>query len=418
MRGRTGGIGKARDRFFVKLLVKLSSSGYIEQMARFDEFQGKALLFLFFLLFVWFISFSVRIVFSPILPIVEDEFLVSHAKASAIFTFLSAGYGISVILSGFFSGRVGYKRSIVVSLALLGVLAFVIPSARAFYLLYFFAFVLGLGHGMYIPSAIPLITEYYAEKNWGKAISIHDTGASLAIFATPLVVLLLLQLFPWRGIFVVYGCVFFACLTVFTLVSTEVRIHNPARTMFRQIVRIGSLWFMTAIWIFGAGSNLGIYAITPLYLTKELGLSIDYANTILAVSRLVSIGVAVACGFVVDRFSLRKIMFFLLSVTAVFTVLLGLSPVKWTGVFLFFQAFFVTGFFPVGLVAIARTFSREMRGLATGIILSSSFFLGGGVMPWLLGLSGDLYSFRLGITVLGVLTLFASGLVFRLKELK
>jgi len=175
---------------------------------------------------------------------------------------------------------------------------------------------------------------------------------------------------------------------------------------------------MTCIWVFGAGSNLGIYSITPLYLTKELGLTIDYANTILGVSRLVSIGVAVACGFIVDRFSLRRIMFFLLAVTSVFTVLLGLSPVRHTGVLLFFQAFFVTGFFPVGLVAIARTFAREMRGLATGVILSASFFMGGGVMPWLLGVSGDLYSFRLGITILGVLTLFASTLVFRLRELK
>ena len=166
---------------------------------------------------------------------------------------------------------------------------------------------------------------------------------------------------------------------------------------------------MTLIWIFGAGSNLGIYAITPLYLTKELGLSIDYANTILGISRLVSIGVAIACGFLVDRFSLRNMMFLMMLITGIFTVLMGLSPVKYTGVLLFFQAFFVTGFFPIGLVGIARTFDREMRGLATGIILASSFFIGGGVVPWLLGVSGDLYSFRLGITVLGVLTMLASA---------
>ncbi|HOD75931.1 MAG TPA: MFS transporter, partial [Syntrophorhabdaceae bacterium] len=171
-------------------------------MARFEEFRGKALVFLLFLLFVWFVSFSIRIVFSPILPLVEDEFGVHHAKASAIFTFLSAGYGLSVILSGLLSGRVGYKRTIVLSLSLLSILAFLIPAVHTFYLLYFFAFFLGFAHGMYIPSAIPLITEYYTEKNWGKAIAIHDTGASLAIFATPLVVLFLLHFFPWRGIFV------------------------------------------------------------------------------------------------------------------------------------------------------------------------------------------------------------------------
>jgi sugar phosphate permease len=128
--------------------------------------------------------------------------------------------------------------------------------------------------------------------------------------------------------------------------------------------------------------------------------------------------VAVACGFIVDRFNLRKIMFFMTAITGVLTVILGLASVRCTGVVLFLQALFVTGFFPVGLVAIARTFSREMRGLATGIILALSFFAGGGVTPYLLGVSGDLYSFRLGITILGILTILASTLIFRLKELK
>jgi hypothetical protein len=111
-------------------------------------------------------------------------------------------------------------------------------------------------------------------------------------------------------------------------------------------------------------------------------------------------------------------MFFMLLITGIFTVLMGLAPVRYTGLLLFFQAFFVTGFFPVGLVGIARTFGREMRGLATGMILAASFFTGGGVVPWLLGVSGDLYSFRLGIVILGILTILISSLVFRLRELK
>ena len=318
----------------------------------------------------------------------------------------------------FFSGKLGYKKSIVFSLALLSLVTLLIPLVYNFYLLYLFAFVLGFSVGLYLPSAIPLITEYYAEKNWGKAIAIHDVGASGAIFATPLIALFLLHYFPWRGIFVVYACVFFTCLVVFFIVSGEVKISNPPKTIFRDVVRIRSLWLMAAIWIFGAGANLGIYSIAPLYLTKELQLSIDFANTILGISRLASIGVAVACGFLVDRFNLRKIIFLMLVITGVFTVLLGLASARYTGIVLFLQALFVTGFFPVGLVAIARTFDREMRGLATGIIVSVSMVVGGGIVPYLLGVSGDLYSFRLGITVLGIFTALASSLIFRLKELK
>jgi hypothetical protein len=43
--------------------------------------------------------------------------------------------------------------------------------------------------------------------------------------------------------------------------------------------------------------------------------------------------------------------------------------------------------------------------------------VGSGIVPWLLGVSGDLYSFRLGIIILGLLTTAASTLILRLKEL-
>ena len=387
-------------------------------MARYSNLRGRALSFLLFLWFIWFVNFTIRIVFAPILPLVEDEFMVNHAQASSIFIFLSAGYGVAVIVSGLFSGKFGYKKSIILSLLLLGLVAFLIPLVHKFYLIYLFAFVLGFSVGFYLPSAIPLITEYYSEKDWGKAIAIHDTGASSAIFATPFVALFLLQFFPWRGIFVVFGFIYIACSIIFCFVSTEVKITNPPKAVFSDLIKIRSLWLMCIIWVFGAGANLGIYSIIPLYLTKELQLNIGYANTILGVSRLGSVAVAIACGFLIDRFNLKKIMFLVMIITGVFTVFMGLISVRYIGIVLFLQAFFVTAFFPVGLVALAKTFNREMRSLATGIILALAIAFGGGIIPYLLGVSGDLYSFRLGITILGIFVGLSSTLIFHLKELE
>ena len=135
-------------------------------------------------------------------------------------------------------------------------------------------------------------------------------------------------------------------------------------------------------------------------------------------SRLGSVAVAIACGFLIDRFNLKKIMFLVMIITGVFTVIMGLVSVRYIGIVLFLQAFFVTAFFPVGLVAIAKTFNREMRSLATGIILALAIAFGGGIIPYLLGVSGDLYSFRLGITILGIFVGLSSTLIFHLKELE
>jgi NNP family nitrate/nitrite transporter-like MFS transporter len=301
---------------------------------------------------------------------------------------------------------------------MISMVAFLIPLAHNFFLLYLFAFVVGFSVGLYVPSVIPLITEYYSEKNWGKAIAIHDTGAAAGILATPLIALFLLNFFPWRGIFVVFACVFLVCSVVFLFVSTEVRTSNPPKTTLKDIIKIRSLWLMAVLWIFSMGANLGIYSIVPLYLTKELNLTIGYANTVLGISRLGSVVVAVACGFLIDRFDLRKVMFLVMIVTSVLVVMMGVVSVKYIGIILFLQASCVTGFFPIGLVALAKTFNREMRGLATGIILAVSNIFGSGITPYLLGISGDLHSFRLGITILGIFVGLASTLVFHLRELE
>ena len=160
--------------------------------------RGRGLSFLFLLWFLWFINMSVRVIFSPILPLIEDEFMITHARASSIFVFLAIGYGISMFFSGIFGGRLGHKRSIVVSLIVSAVFFFLIPCIKAFPVLYLFSLVLGLSIGMYLPSAIPLITEHFAEKDWGKTIAIHDSGASVGIFGVPLITLFLLQFFKWR----------------------------------------------------------------------------------------------------------------------------------------------------------------------------------------------------------------------------
>ncbi len=187
--------------------------------------------------------------------------------------------------------------------------------------------------------------------------------------------------------------------------------------MFSQIIKRRSLWLMAILWIFGASANIGIYSITPLYLTKELNMDMGYANTILGISRLGSIGIAIACGFIVDRFSLKHFMFIVLSIASIFTILLGVIGARYIGLILFLQAIFITGFFPIGLVAIARLFAREIRSLATGIIIALSILFGGGIAPYLLGVAGDHLTFGLGITILGVLIMLSSTLLFRLREL-
>jgi MFS family permease len=386
-------------------------------MEHHNALKSKAFLFLLFLWYLWFINFTVRAIFAPILPLIEDEFVISHAKATSIFIFQSIGFAVSVLLSGFYSGRFGYKKTILSSLLISSLAFFFIPFVKNFMVFYIFAFILGFTTGLYLPSAISLITEYFAEKDWGKSIAIHDSAAPIAIFSTPLIAIFLLHFFKWRGIFEIFAVIFLASALVFFFVSDEVKVrHSGKKLPFSDLIRKRSLWTIGVIVIFGAGANMGIYQITPLYLTKELLLSIDYANTILSISRFGGIGVAILCGFLADKISLRKIMFIMVLVTGILTVLIGIAPVRFVVVVFLLQAFFVTGVFPLAFVLIAKTFNRETRTMATSLVLTAATIFGSGVMSYLLGLSGDLISFRFGISVLGILVILSSWLL--LKEIE
>ncbi len=386
-------------------------------MEKFTSLKGRAFLFLLFLSFLWFLNFVGRTMFSPVLPLIEDEFHISHAKASSIFVFQSVGYAVSIFFSGLFAGAFGYRRSIVLSLTISALAFFLIPFVEDFNVLYILSLVIGVATGIYIPAVIPLITSYYGEKIWGKSIAIHDSAASVGVFGAPIIALFLLQFFKWRGIFSVLGIVFVLAAVVFYCLFDELRVAQVNRAAFGSFIRRRTLWILSVVWVFAASTSLGVYSVIPLYLTKELFLDIGYANTIFGVSRIGGFVVAISSGFLVSRFSVRTVMASMLVISGICTVFVGLAGVRLIGTALFLQASFIYGFFPAGLIAISRMFEINVRGVATGFVFGFGVIFGWGVTPYFLGLSGDLLSFKFGILVLGIAVIFSSGLLFLLEEL-
>jgi len=384
---------------------------------RFPSLRGRGLLFLLFIWFIWFMNFNGRTLFSPILPLIEDEFRISHARAASIFTFISLGFGFALFSSGLVSGFLGSKRTILASLLTAGCIFFIIPTIHAFSILYPVVFVLAFALGIYLPTIIPMITDYYMEKDWGKAIAIHESASSLSIFAAPLIALFLLSFLPWRLIFVVMGSVSLLCAIVFQLTTTDIS-SGDGRPSFRGgILKKRAFWIMGTIWIFASGCVLGLYFVLPLYLVKEIGLTIQRANSITGLSRLGMVLVAIAAGFIVDRVRLKKAIFLVILLLGLLTMSLTVKEIRWIKFFLFVQATVSGAYPPLVLVAISRMFGSETRGQATGFIITLGM-AGSGIIPYLLGFTGDMISFRLGIFLLGLCTVLASGLLYFLKELR
>ena len=282
-------------------------------------------LFIFWCL--WFLNFSTRAVFSPILPLIEDTLSLSHGAAGGLFTSLSIGFSLTLFITGRFVSYWGYKRT--VAIGFMGIWSGFcwIPMGGEVILVFTsFSFFLGAATGTYIPSILPIITETYDHKHWGKAIGFHDSAASLSIFSIPILVTLGLHYFPWKSLLLILGIVPLLFLVPFWKVSVEPKQERVyQKSLLVDLFRNRTVWVMGLLWIFSIASTLGIYSILPLYLIKEKGMDFGFANTLLGFSRAAGVIVPLTIGFITDRYGFQVILKWSIFATGLSTIGLALS---------------------------------------------------------------------------------------------
>jgi len=359
---------------------------------------------------LWFFNFSTRIIPSPVLPLIEDELMLSHARAGGLFTFLYAGYAFSLLMVGSMAPKVGYKRCIICGLLCSSSALFIVQYSYSYWELALLFLLIGLGCGVYLPSIMPMITETFPREHWGKAIGIHDSAASLSILFMPLYISIGLNLFPWRR-FLLFLCIASVVVVLlFWIFSKEPPREKVAgRYAATEVLKKKALWYMMPLWIVAAACSLGVYSIIPLFLVRERGLPLDLANTVFGISRLGGIVVSITAGFLVDRLGVRRMLFWTLLLTGLSTAGLAMArPFNPLVGALFLQATVALGFFPAGLATISKLTTSSERSMAIGVVISVGVIFGLGVAPYLLGTIADRVNFQTGILLLGILTTLSS----------
>jgi MFS transporter, YNFM family, putative membrane transport protein len=384
-------------------------------MERYTSVKGRGLAFLLLLWSLWFFIMLVRTILGPILPLIEDEFVISHSKAAILVSCCALGASSSIFASGVFAGRFGYKRSALLSLAVSIAAFLVVPYAKAFSQVAGLMFVLGVATGAYFPCIIPLVTEHFMPPIWGRALAIQDTGASFSLFGAPLLTILLLKFLPWRHFYSVFAAAYFVSGTLFLLFAKEVKVTKKLNSYFGELFKKPPLWIISILWTIATGASMGIYQVIPLYLTKELSFTTQYANLLFGLSRLGGVMFSIVMGFSADRFDPKRSMFLALFLAGIFTILIAQKNLVVVQIALFLQGTVIMGVFSLGLVAISRMFKMEERSLVSGTMSTMSGVFGFALLPYLLGLAGDYLSFRLGILFFGLVVILSSGLVLLLK---
>jgi len=365
---------------------------------------------LLFLALIFFVNFTARIIFSPLMPTIEADLNFTHSDAGMLFLLISLGYFSGMLGSGFLSAAITHKRTISLSAIALGLAFLPISFSSHKWVLFSGLFLLGLSAGLYLPSGLATITSIIDPRQWGKAIAVHEMAPNLGFVATPLLAEIFLLSFSWRVILLLFG------LTSLLMGLANARWGKsgnfagepPKFGTILKLVKQRSFLIMLIVFCAGIGSFFGIYTMLPLYLVTEQGMEREVANILVAISRIPCLAVVFAGGWATDRFGPKRTLVWIFIIMGILTIALGFAEGTWTTVLVFLQPMIAACFPPAALVALSLISPQETRHIAVSITIPFAFIIGGGLLPTLIGIMGDAGVFWLGIATVGGLILLVS----------
>ena len=156
----------------------------------------------------------------------------------------------------------------------------------------------------------------------------------------------------------------------------------------------------------------------PLYLVTERGLERNWANTLVAFSRISGLGMAFLAGWAADRVGPRRTMGGVLLLTGIMTALLSVTYGYWIIVVVFLQPMLAVCFFPAGFAALSRIGPSSARNVVVSLTIPVAFLVGAGAIPTVIGVMGDVGSFASGLALVGglILTGFVLALYLKLPD--
>ena len=370
-----------------------------------------------FLAWLFYLGFVSRIIFAPLMPAIERDLGIGHARAGALFLLISVGYMLAPVCSGLISSRFDHSGNLRFSAWLVGLALLAFSFVEDVVGMGLLLLVIGFAGSLHLPSAIATITAEIQKSDWGKGLSVHQCAPPLAFVTAPLIAALLLRWYSWREVLLVWAILCLASALLYTLRGRGGDFPGRAVNLAnaRPVFANRSFWLMVVLLSMAFSGNSGIFAMLPLFLVHERGFDPAMANTLIGLSQLSGLAVIFAAGWLADRIGQKRVMAGSLLATGILTLLLPWMGGGMLVLVLFLQAATLTAFFPAGFAALSRVTLPSLRSITSALGPPFAFLVGGGFMPTAIGYLADSHSFEAGIRMAGCYILLGCLLVVPLR---
>lgn len=334
-----------------------------------------------------------RMAYAPLIPTFVADLGLTYAAAGTIQTAYFWTYAAVQIPIGLVADRWGSRRVMMASMAVLVAGALAFAASRTYLESIGARMLVGLGAAAFWVPGMRLITEWFPQRERGRATGLMSAGGGLGGTLGLVIVPWVASAFGWR---VAYGALAVPAVVVLVVIATALprgTAGGPAAPRasggsLGRVLATPSLWPLNVAVLFSYGGYFSFVTFLPAYLVKALALSDTEAGL---VTGLMTAGTIVSwpvAGALSDRTGRRKPIYLVSQATsalvcAAFALVVpslgpgGAAPMA-------LAAGLLIGGMILPFVAIVEMFPHERAATAAGVA-NTACFVGGMVLPIVLG---------------------------------
>ncbi|MEM2424912.1 MAG: MFS transporter [Candidatus Bathyarchaeia archaeon] len=382
--------------------------------------KNQSLMILIVFWFTWFWLAGARQIIFPLLPNMGEELSLDVAALSIVPTLVALGHSISSLLAGSLVKRIERRNMIILSLITVSLAQFLSTLINIYPLILVLTFISGLGFGIYLPSAISLLSEIVPLEKRDRYIGFHETAFAIASMIGPIFVGMVLQLgFGWREsiqLWIVFVSVALALQIKLVREKIGVQFFQGNSQSNESDKSLHDYWSPLHNFLFQASvicRNVGVSmsSLLPIYFTRQLGIDESTASFILGIASFTAVFGQAISGYlseITGRFRLLQILSFLLFSSLIY---IAISPFNLLLIIaLSILAFAIHSFMPVALAFISYMTHPSERSKNIGVMMASigvSAAFHTSIMGYLandLGFSAAMF-YSIGLSLIGFILL-------------
>ena len=264
------------------------------------------------------LSFVARLVWSSVMSIANEDLGFTVIQGSSYITAFYIGYAITALPGGILSDKIGYRKTILLSLAGVTVGTALMGTVTDYYVGFAFRFILGLFSGPLNACCLSAIADVFSERQRGTATGLLMTCTSLGISVVNLYAPSLATNYGWQVAMFATAVIPLAILVLcfFTLRgaagsgdSGEKAKAQPSMSVgeaLSTIVKTRNVWLMSIVGLCATGATWGVTNWANLFMTQNVGVSAVTAGSIVAIYGAAAFISKPLIGIISDHLNVKK----------------------------------------------------------------------------------------------------------------